>query len=613
MSKFPIITSVFVLALSFSSTVWATPKHHNSGTGSESYSQFCENAPPSAFDVNLSYGVGRVQFSVNISVLNFPSKQPCQQKVPFESAETQAHSNCAPVKIRPPMARPNKHDSQTDCGSQPPNKPKQPIAKPLPKPSKPVQQKVDFPEPQSPVEIAEYQCGEQVPLFEDYLNRRRQTLMLIKPNRHVYYDGDALQIELKFPKAVKETAVKDKAEAYLLVALPNGRFWKKPVAINQYQSGKWHKFIELNEKGLSNLAAGDYQIALVSTKPGGKHHKVNHWNHGFKGLLSTSRVKIASGFDADDVDGDGKIDCDDDGDGYCEEYSSDLRRRGIHFPRKPGCSQQDSIRPNRHVYYQGNHMQLRPKFEPESDNLNAVLDGNADAYALVVPPEGDIFVIPVPVSADSEQAPFFELPYLDTSNFAQGEYQIGLVLTKPGSEDAIDINNWNNGLSGLVSVTRIKITTDCDVEDIDGDGKIDDDTDEDGFPDVPVDEEEPVEPEPIEQEPIEPEPVDVPIDEPVVPEPIEPEPIEPEPIEPEPIEPEPVDVPIDEPVVPEPIEPEPIEPEPVEVPVDEPVVPEPVEPEPTEPEPVDEPDDESEDKNNNEGSDEGGYYGFEVD
>ena len=559
MSKFPIITSVFVLALSFSSTVWATPKHHNSGTGSESYSQFCENAPPSAFDVNLSYGVGRVQFSVNISVLNFPSKQPCQQKVqvPFESAETQAHSNCAPVKIRPPMARPNKHDSQTDCGSQPPNKPKQPIAKPKPKPSKPVQQPVDFPEPQSPVEIAEYQCGEQVPLFEDYLNRRRQTLMLIKPNRHVYYDGDALQIELKFPKAVKETAVKDKAEAYLLVALPNGRFWKKPVAINQYQSGKWHKFIELNEKGLSNLAAGDYQIALVSTKPGGKHHKVNHWNHGFKGLLSTSRVKIASGFDADDVDGDGKIDCDDDGDGYCEEYSSDLRRRGIHFPRKPGCSQQDSIRPNRHVYYQGNHMQLRPKFEPESDNLNAVLDGNADAYALVVPPEGDIFVIPVPVSADSEQAPFFELPYLDTSNFAQGEYQIGLVLTKPGSEDAIDINNWNNGLSGLVSVTRIKITTDCDVEDIDGDGKIDDDTDEDGFPDVPVDEEEPVEPEPI--------------------------------------------------------EPEPIEPEPVEVPVDEPVVPEPVEPEPTEPEPVDEPDDESEDKNNNEGSDEGGYYGFEVD
>ncbi len=591
MSKFPIITSVMVLALSFSSTVWATPKHYNSDTGSESYSPF-DMALPDAFYVNLSYGAGVAQFSVNISVFNFPPVpvQPEQQQVPFESAETQTQSNCTPVKIMPPMARPNKHDSQSDCGShgtaKQPNKPKQPMAQP----SEPVQSEppspqpvADFPEPKKPVETTEYQCGEQVPLFEDYLNRSRQTLMLIKPNRQVYYDEDTLRIDLKFPKTVKETVVEENAETQLLIALPNGKFWKKPVAINSYQSDKWHKFIELNEKGLSNLAAGDYQIALLSTKPGGKHQNVNHWNHGFKGLLSTSRVKISRGFDADDVDGDGMIDCDNNSDGYCDDSSTDQRRRGTHFPKKPGCSQQDLIRPNRHVYYQGNQMQLRPQFEPDSNNLNAVLEGNAEAYALVVPPDGDIFVIPVPVSADSEQAPFFEQPYLDTSNFAQGEYQIGLVFTKPGSEDALDINNWNNGLSGLASITRIKITTDCDVEDIDGDGKIDDDTDEDGFPDEPVDDElvdepvdeYPIEPEPIEPELIEPEEVDEP--EPIEPELIEPELIEPEPIEPELIEPEEVDEPIEPEEVDEPILPEE---------VDEPILPEEVD-ESIEPEEVD--------------------------
>jgi hypothetical protein len=549
MQKFPVKTSVLMIALGLSNVVWGghhPPKeNHPSGShmGLETSAPvyFMAQSGPSFFEVNFSVPGLNIHFQIGKDAPKFnPHPSPALPEPPptqenqhgYQNLGGLNQSNCTPVNIVPPMAYPTDYDFQSGCGSQvpvnakPPKEPKPPKDQQRPQPQPEPQQPVDFTtdQPNRPAENTEYQCGDKIPLFEElFSDNLTDTENLIMPDQQVYYPGDALRIDLKIPKVLKKTIVKERTEVYLFAELPNGKHWEKRVDINKYEPDRWGKYFELSKREVSYLPKGDYRLALISKKPGRKSVNVKNWSRGFKGLLHTSRVKFSpkKQYDEEDTDSDRMIDCDTTGDGFCDESSTNQRRRGFNFFIKPGCSKHDFILPNKPVYSQRDTMmQLRPKFERGSHNLEVVLEGKADAYALVVPPEGELFVIPVPVTDADEQQPFFEQPYLDTSNFAQGDYQIALVLTEAGSDDASDVSNWYGGLSGLVSVKQIKIITDCDAEDEEADdgGKTDDNTDGDDFSDEPADKDEPVD-EPIDEEADKDEPVDEPTDKDAVEEP----------------------------------------------------------------------------------------------
>ena len=303
----------------------------------------------------------------------------------------------------------------------------------------------------------------------------------IVPNKYVYYKGDTMELALSLPYFLTDF-IADQTQTYLLIAPPEGDMIEEPVFVD---AGKtWYNLHEIKELDTSQYALGDYQLGLVLTKPSGNPVNVNDWYQGFNGLISTTRLKILPEYqpESEDSDNDGIIDGDLDKDGFCEIFSTFHRRRGItFFIGKPACKK-DLIFPNKHVYYQGDSMQIYLKFP---DTLTSVIEGEADAYILVAPPEGDMIVMPVLIDDADELHPFFELADLDTSTFAKGNYQIALVLTEPGG-NPIYLNDWYRDFRGLVSVTRVKISAGCDVEDIDGDGEIDGDTDGDGFSDETI-------------------------------------------------------------------------------------------------------------------------------
>jgi len=312
------------------------------------------------------------------------------------------------------------------------------------------------------------------------------TKNLIVTNKQVYYQGDPLQVYLKFPKSLT-AVINGEADAYMLIAPPAGDIIVAPVAMNPEDI--WYKFLELADLDTSQFAVGNYQLAVVLTQPGGDPLVLADWYRGLKGLISTKRIKMWAGYsyDAEDEDGDGQIDGDWNGDGYCEVASRFHRRRGIHFFfGKPGCKE-NLIVPNKRVYYPGDPLHIYLEF-PRA--LQSVLAGDAQAHIVIVPPVGDLIVVPVQPESYTGMSPFLELAQVDTSNLLPGNYQIGLILTE-NAHEPVNLNHWYDSFRGLVSITRIKVSEGCDDEDRDHDGMIDGDTNNDGFSDDTLPEEEP--------------------------------------------------------------------------------------------------------------------------
>lgn len=99
----------------------------------------------------------------------------------------------------------------------------------------------------------------------------------------------------------------------------------------------------------------------------------------------------------------------------------------------------------------------------------------------------DAIVLPISDDVSSESLKLFEVEAIDTDSLPAGTYQLGLILTNPGG-DPLNINDWYNGLLGLVDILGLTITDEAVDFDQDGDGQVDDDTDGDGFSDATVDE-----------------------------------------------------------------------------------------------------------------------------
>ena len=134
------------------------------------------------------------------------------------------------------------------------------------------------------------------------------------------------------------------------------------------------------------------------------------------------------------------------------------------------------------VHYTGDPLEISLRFWRGS---RFVRQGDVDAYVVIFTPDLEEEAIVVPVSNEASIAGehrLFRIDQVDVSALPVGWYQMGLVLTEPGG-NPLDLNQWHNGLRGLLQTIGIVVTDEWVGYDKDGDGNVDDDTNGDGFSD----------------------------------------------------------------------------------------------------------------------------------
>lgn len=144
---------------------------------------------------------------------------------------------------------------------------------------------------------------------------------------------------------------------------------------------------------------------------------------------------------------------------------------------RPGAGK-GILKLNQHVYYAGDTLQLRVVY-PRS--LEAVWSGDAIGHIVVYVPSGQPVTVPIPASTADQPIQVLDLSNLDTSQFAEGNYQIALVLTAPAG-NPLKLGDWYAGFRGLLSVEQFKIKT--AATSANPSTEVEGDTDGDGFEDT---------------------------------------------------------------------------------------------------------------------------------
>lgn len=144
------------------------------------------------------------------------------------------------------------------------------------------------------------------------------------------------------------------------------------------------------------------------------------------------------------------------------------------------------IQANRHIFYSGDPLEIGVRFPRGAD---LVTSGEVDAHLLIFKPDAETTVLPISDEASENQRNLFEIGAVDVETLPEGVYQLGVVITVPDG-DPLNMDDWFNGLLGLLTVQGLTVSEDSLEVDMDGDGFVDDDADGDGFEDDEVEEEE---------------------------------------------------------------------------------------------------------------------------
>lgn len=140
------------------------------------------------------------------------------------------------------------------------------------------------------------------------------------------------------------------------------------------------------------------------------------------------------------------------------------------------------IHANRHVLYAGDDsLEMDIRFPRGAELL---VDGEVDAHLVVFGPEAAWDILPLDdEAADAEGGGnLFQLAENEIEALPAGVYQLGVVLTVPGGDPFV-LEDWYNGMLGLVAVKGLTVADGPIEEDADEDGFIDEDSDDDGLVD----------------------------------------------------------------------------------------------------------------------------------
>lgn len=138
------------------------------------------------------------------------------------------------------------------------------------------------------------------------------------------------------------------------------------------------------------------------------------------------------------------------------------------------------IHANRDVLYAGDdRLELDVRFPRGAELLS---EGEVDAHLVIFGPDAIWDVLPLSDEASDGSGKLFELAENEIETLPAGVYQLGVVLTVPDGDPFL-VEDWYNGLLGLLSVRGVTVAEGPIDEDADGDGMLDDDADDDGIED----------------------------------------------------------------------------------------------------------------------------------
>lgn len=146
------------------------------------------------------------------------------------------------------------------------------------------------------------------------------------------------------------------------------------------------------------------------------------------------------------------------------------------------------IKADRQIYYTGeasedgedNSLDISVHF-PRGAQL--IQDGEVDAHLVIFEPNTALSAIDISSEASPENHKLFEMDSEELEQLPEGVYQLGVVLTVPEG-DPLNMEDWYNGLLGLVTVQGLTVSSEPLSIDEDGDGHLDQDDDGDGIADV---------------------------------------------------------------------------------------------------------------------------------
>ena len=135
------------------------------------------------------------------------------------------------------------------------------------------------------------------------------------------------------------------------------------------------------------------------------------------------------------------------------------------------------IRTNKSIVYIGDPLEIGIRF-PRGAQL--IIDGEVDAWLLIFSPDAETIPVSVSNVASAHHRKLFTVDSVDIGELPEGVYQLGLVITVPGG-DPLDLNDWYNGLKGLITVRGLTVSGMPLELDVDGDGELECDLNEDGL------------------------------------------------------------------------------------------------------------------------------------
>lgn len=141
------------------------------------------------------------------------------------------------------------------------------------------------------------------------------------------------------------------------------------------------------------------------------------------------------------------------------------------------------IHTNRDVFYTGegdaDELEVDVRFPRGGELLSS---GEVEAHLMVFSPEDDFDALPLSSEVSTGSRNLFALDSDALRDLPEGSYQLGVVLTTPDG-DPLNLDDWYNGLLGLVSVQGLTISSEATDIDEDGDGFVEGDSNGDGMPD----------------------------------------------------------------------------------------------------------------------------------
>jgi hypothetical protein len=140
---------------------------------------------------------------------------------------------------------------------------------------------------------------------------------LVKTNKHVFYPGDQLTIEVTLPSSLK-ALLNGTAELQMLLYFSTGNDTAASI-VSAFPVGADSKIFD-DVIDVNVLPIGAYQLGLVLVKPNGDARNIEDWYNGHSGLLSTTRLKISDnpGLDIEDSNYNGSVEGDGTEDGYVD-------------------------------------------------------------------------------------------------------------------------------------------------------------------------------------------------------------------------------------------------------------------------------------------------------